>query len=49
MTEEAETAVSQEQNDVLSFEEMDLSEEILRAVREMGFQEPSTVQAEPSP
>ena len=32
-----------------SFEEMDLSPEILRAVREMGFSEPSTVQARTIP
>ena len=41
MTQETETPVS--------FETMDLSEEILRAVREMGFQEPSTVQAKTIP
>ena len=34
---------------VISFEQMDLSKEILRAVREMGFQEPSTVQAKTIP
>ncbi len=34
---------------VISFEQMDLSREILRAVREMGFQEPSTVQAKTIP
>ena len=33
----------------LSFESMDLSSEILQAVREMGFQEPSTVQAKTIP
>ncbi|MBR6443128.1 MAG: DEAD/DEAH box helicase [Clostridia bacterium] len=33
----------------LSFESMDLSSEILRAVREMGFQEASTVQAKTIP
>ena len=32
-----------------SFESMDLSEEILKAVRDMGFQEPSTVQARTIP
>ncbi len=32
-----------------SFESMDLSAEILQAVREMGFQEPSTVQAKTIP
>ena len=32
-----------------SFEEMDLSKEILQAVHEMGFQEPSTVQARTIP
>ena len=36
-------------NSELSFETMDLSSEILRAVREMGFQEPSTVQAKTIP
>ena len=35
--------------DVISFEQMDLSKEILQAVREMGFQEPSTVQAKTIP
>ena len=34
---------------VISFEQMDLSTEILQAVREMGFQEPSTVQAKTIP
>ena len=34
---------------VISFEQMDLSREILQAVREMGFQEPSTVQAKTIP
>ena len=33
----------------VSFETMDLSSEILRAVRAMGFQEPSTVQAKTIP
>ena len=33
----------------ISFESMDLSSEILRAVRAMGFQEPSTVQAKTIP
>ena len=32
-----------------SFDTMDLSSEILRAVRAMGFQEPSTVQAKTIP
>ena len=41
--------MSQETNTVVSFENMDLSSEILRAVREMGFQEPSTVQAKTIP
>ena len=36
-------------NSELSFETMDLSSEILRAVKEMGFQEPSTVQAKTIP
>ena len=34
---------------VISFEQMDLSKEILQAVRGMGFQEPSTVQAKTIP
>ena len=33
----------------ISFESMDLSEEILKAVRDMGFTEPSTVQARTIP
>ena len=37
------------ESDVISFEQMDLSKEILQAVREMGFQEPSTVQAKTIP
>ena len=41
--------MSQEINTPVSFESMDLSSEILRAVREMGFQEPSTVQAKTIP
>ena len=41
--------MSQETNIPVSFESMDLSAEILRAVREMGFQEPSTVQAKTIP
>jgi ATP-dependent RNA helicase DeaD len=41
--------LSQEINTPVSFESMDLSSEILRAVREMGFQEPSTVQAKTIP
>ena len=36
-------------NAPVSFESMDLSPEILQAVREMGFQEPSTVQAKTIP
>ena len=36
-------------NSELSFETMDLSSEILKAVRAMGFQEPSTVQAKTIP
>ena len=41
--------MNQENQPVLSFDSMDLSEEILRAVRAMGFQEPSTVQARTIP
>jgi len=41
--------LSQEINTPVSFESMDLSPEILQAVREMGFQEPSTVQAKTIP
>ena len=41
--------MSQENNTPVTFESMDLSTEILRAVREMGFQEPSTVQAKTIP
>ena len=41
--------MSSETNVPVSFETMDLSPEILRAVREMGFQEPSTVQARTIP
>ncbi len=41
--------MSQEENIPASFETMDLSGEILKAVREMGFQEPSTVQARTIP
>jgi len=41
--------LSQEQAIVTRFEDMDLSAEILKAVREMGFQEPSTVQARTIP
>ena len=33
----------------VSFEQMDLSDDILRAVRDMGFQEPSTVQMKTIP
>jgi len=36
-------------NKELNFESMDLSEEILKAVRDMGFTEPSTVQARTIP
>ena len=36
-------------NSELSFESMDLSSEILRAVQAMGFEEPSTVQAKTIP
>ena len=36
-------------SEIISFEQMDLSSEILRAVRAMGFQEPSTVQAKTIP
>ena len=36
-------------NEITDFESMDLSKEILKAVREMGFQEPSTVQARTIP
>lgn len=39
----------QETSVPVSFENMDLSSEILKAVREMGFQEPSTVQAKTIP
>ena len=41
--------MNQENQPVPSFDSMDLSEEILRAVRAMGFQEPSTVQARTIP
>ena len=41
--------MSQEQTTPVSFESMDLSPEILKAVRAMGFQEPSTVQARTIP
>ena len=41
--------MSSETETPVSFETMDLSPEILRAVREMGFQEPSTVQARTIP
>ena len=41
--------MSQDINTQVSFESMDLSAEILKAVREMGFQEPSTVQARTIP
>ena len=38
-----------EENKVTRFEDMDLSSEIIRAVRAMGFKEPSTVQARTIP
>ena len=41
--------MSKEPNIPQSFNEMDLSAEILQAVREMGFTEPSTVQAKTIP
>ena len=41
--------MSQEQQPQVTFESMDLSKEILKAVRAMGFQEPSTVQARTIP
>ena len=41
--------MSAETETPVSFETMDLSSEILRAVKEMGFQEPSTVQARTIP
>jgi len=41
--------LQQETNIPTSFEEMDLSPEILKAVAEMGFQAPSTVQARTIP
>ncbi len=41
--------MSSETNIPVTFDSMDLSSEILRAVREMGFQEPSTVQAKTIP
>ena len=41
--------MSKEQQSTVTFESMDLSPEILRAVRAMGFQEPSTVQARTIP
>ena len=41
--------MQQETNIPTSFEEMDLSPEILKAVAEMGFQAPSTVQARTIP
>ena len=41
--------MSQEQQSQVTFESMDLSAEILKAVRSMGFQEPSTVQARTIP
>ena len=41
--------MSQEQQTPVTFESMDLSSEILKAVRAMGFQEPSTVQVRTIP
>ena len=41
--------MSKEQQSTVTFESMDLSPEILKAVRAMGFQEPSTVQARTIP
>ena len=41
--------MAQETLENVSFDTMDLSTEILRAVRDMGFQEPSTVQARTIP
>jgi len=41
--------LSQETTEYTTFESMDLSGEILKAVREMGFTEPSTVQARTIP
>ena len=41
--------MSQEQYTPVTFDSMDLSGEILKAVRAMGFQEPSTVQARTIP
>ena len=41
--------MAQETFENVSFDTMDLSTEILRAVRDMGFQEPSTVQARTIP
>ena len=41
--------MSQETTEYTTFESMDLSGEILKAVREMGFTEPSTVQARTIP
>lgn len=41
--------MSQETFENVSFDTMDLSTEILKAVRDMGFQEPSTVQARTIP
>ncbi|MEE3382050.1 MAG: DEAD/DEAH box helicase [Succiniclasticum sp.] len=41
--------MSKEQPTPVTFESMDLSSEILKAVRAMGFQEPSTVQARTIP
>ena len=41
--------MSKEQQSPVTFESMDLSPEILKAVRAMGFQEPSTVQARTIP
>ena len=41
--------MSETQQIATSFGEMDLSKEILKAVEEMGFTEPSTVQAKTIP
>ena len=35
--------------EIKNFDQMDLSSEILKAVRAMGFEEPSTVQARTIP
>ena len=46
---ERSSLLSQETNIPVTFESMDLSSEILRAVQAMGFKEPSTVQAKTIP